>query len=135
MLSDNGAIFRYISAIALLILLIPAGNIKCQEGILDSVFSFRAGTIKTGNALNLITRQTGYHFTYDSRLIDTERKTVMNFRKTRLEIILDSILRNDSLVYSVIDNFIIISREIPPPPVLDVPDSVALMRLKAITGV
>ncbi len=134
MFAVNGTIFKYISAIALLIFLIPPREIKCQESILDSAFTFRAGSIKTGNALNLITRQTGYHFTYDSRLINTENKTEMNFRKTKLKIVLDSILKKDSLVYSVIDEFIIISREIPPPQPV-VADSTALPRLKNISGV
>lgn len=135
MYADNGTIFKYISAIALLIFLTPPREIKCQDSILDSAFTFRAGSIKTGNALNLITRQTGYHFTYDSRLINTENKTEMNFRKTKLKVVLDSILKKDSLVYSVIDEFIIISREIPPPPQPAVADSIALQRLKNISGV
>lgn len=133
MLSDNGTIFKYISAIALLIFLIPLREAKSQESILDSAFTFRAGTIKTGNALNLITRQTGFHFTYDSRLIDPEKQTEMNFRETRLEIILDSILKGDSLIYSVIDEFIIISREIPAPESSN--DLSPLPDLKFITGV
>jgi hypothetical protein len=135
MFADNGTISKYISAIALLIFLIPPRELKCQESILDSAFTFRAGTIKTGNALNLITRQTGYHFTYDSRLVNAERKTAMNFRKTKLEVILDSILKNDSLVYSVIDEFIIISREIPPPTPPPEADTTALSLLKNISGV
>jgi hypothetical protein len=134
MSADNGTISKYLSAIALLIFLIPPREIKCQENILDSAFTFRAGTIKTGNALNLITRQTGYHFTYDSRLIDAESKTKMNFRKTKLEIILDSILKRDSLVYSVIDEFIIISKEIPPPPP-PATETTNIPALKYITGV
>ena len=133
MLSDNGIIFKYISAIALLIFLIPSRETKCQESILDSAFTFRAGTIKTGSALNLITRQTGYHFTYDSRLIDTEKKTAMDFRNTRLEVILDSILKGDSLIYSVIDVFIIISREIPAPQSSNDPS--LLPDLKFISGI
>ena len=54
MSSDNGTVLKYITAIALLIFLIPSREAKCQEGILDSAFTFRAGTIKTGNALNLL---------------------------------------------------------------------------------
>jgi len=134
MSADNGTIFKFLSAIALLIFLIPPRETKCQESILDSAFTFRAGTVKTGNALNLITKQTGYHFTYDSRLINAERKTEMNFRKTKLEIILDSILKGDSLVYSVIDEFIIISREMPPLSA-SVSDTTAVPALKYITGV
>jgi hypothetical protein len=42
-------------------------------------------------------------------LIDREKETEMNFSLTSLRIILDSILKNDSLVYSVIDKYIIIS--------------------------
>jgi hypothetical protein len=134
MLSVNDAVLKILTAIALFISLIPSPQAKCQQGILDSAFTFRAGIIKTGNALNLITRQTGYHFTYDSRLIDAERKTEMNFRKTRLEIILDSILKNNTLEYSVIDEYIIISREIPPAPPA-VTDSLIIPRLRDITGV
>lgn len=133
MLSVNGSIYRYITAIALLILLIPSRDAKCQESILDSTFTFRAGTVKTINALNLITRQTGYYFTYDSRLINPEKKTEMTFRNASLRVILDSILKADSLAYSVIDEFIIISREIPPPPSRPA-DSLAVPALKYITG-
>lgn len=132
--ADNGTIYKYILAIALLIILGPLREIKCQESILDSAFTFRAGILKTGNALNLITRETGFHFTYDSRLIDTERKVGMNFRDTKLEIILDSILKGDSLVYSVIDEFIIISREIPPA-TLPANDTTGIIPLRFITGV
>ena len=132
MLSFNGHILKNIQAIAFLILLIPLHEINCQESILESVFTFRAGTVKTGNALNIITRQTGYSFTYDSRLINTEKKTEMFFSNVKLGIILDSILKNDSLVYSVIDKYIIISREVnaPSPPV----DSISLQEVTYITG-
>ncbi len=99
----------------MLFLLIQWQAAKCQTGILDSVFTFRAGLVKTGNALNLITRQTGYYFTYDSRLIDPEIKTNMTFSDIKLNIILDSMLQNDSLEFSVIDKYIIISKTSPPP--------------------
>ncbi len=119
-MSSNGFIFKNITAIALLILLFLPEGADCQQSILDSVFTFRAGTVKTGNALNIISRQTGYNFTYDSRLIDAEKKTVMSFTNTKLSIVLDSMLGNDSLVFSVIDKYIIISQaEKPPSPPAD----------------
>ncbi len=111
MAADNGNICKYLTAIALLIFLASPEESRCQGGILDSAFTFRAGIIRTGSALDLITRQTGYHFTYDSRLVDAENRVKMSFRETKLKIILDSLLLNDSLVYSVIDQFIIISRD------------------------
>ncbi|MCX6322308.1 MAG: hypothetical protein NTX93_10990, partial [Bacteroidia bacterium] len=61
------------------ILLLLPQKADCQVSILDSTFTFRAGSVKTGNALNIISRQTGYNFTYDSRLIDAEKKTEMTF--------------------------------------------------------
>jgi hypothetical protein len=135
MSANNGIIFKYISAIALLISLVPSPEIRCQVGILDSTFTFSAGTIKTVNALNLITRQTGYHFTYDSRLVDPGAKSEMNFRQTKLKVILDSILGKDSLLYSVIDQFIIISREIPPPPLPSARDTTELSGINIISGI
>jgi len=135
MSANNGIIFKYISAIALLISLMPSQEILCQDGILDSTFTFRAGTIKTVNALNLITRQTGYHFTYDSRLVDPGAKSEMNFRQTKLRMILDSILGKDSLLYSVIDQFIIISRALPPPSPPSSGDTTGLSGIKIISGI
>ncbi|HUU99892.1 MAG TPA: carboxypeptidase-like regulatory domain-containing protein [Bacteroidales bacterium] len=132
MLCSNGYIFKNIRAVALLLLAITPQFINGQKGILDSTFTFRAGTIKTGNALNLITRETGYYFTYDSRLINPENKTGMSFRNTRLEIILDTILKNDSLAYSVIDKYIIISRETKP--VSQPVDTLAQREVTYITG-
>lgn len=109
----SGKILPNIHAIALLIMLSLPEDIVCQTGILDSLFTFRAGIVKTGNALGIISRQTGYNFTYDSRLVDAEKKTTLSFRNTKLSVILDSILKNDSLAYSIIDKYIIISRIVP----------------------
>jgi len=97
MSSSNGNISFKFLAIALFFLLIFPQRAGCQQGILDSIFTFATGTVKTGNALEMITRQTGYNFTYDSRLIDQEKKTVMTFQNTKLSVILDSLLKNDSL--------------------------------------
>lgn len=110
MATFNGKTYLKLTAIALLLLLILSKKAECQETILDSTFTFKAGTVKTGNALDIITRQTGYNFTYDSRLIIQEKKVHLNFRHTKLSIVLDSILKNDSLIFSVIDKYIIISK-------------------------
>ena len=128
----NGNIYTKYMAIALLLLLIFPEKAECQQNILDSTFTFRAGTIKTGNALDIITKQTGYNFTYDSRLINQDKKTVMNFKKTKLSIVLDSILKNDSLVFSIIDKYIIISHvERKSAPAVD---STKTDKVKYITG-
>lgn len=108
---QNGNIGVRFYTIAFLLLLIPHQNATCQKNILDSAFTFKAGIIKTGNALELISKRTGYNFTYDTRLIDTEKKTEMTFSNTKLGVILENILMNETLNFSVIDKYIIISRE------------------------
>jgi hypothetical protein len=110
MLSTDGCSYIRIAAIVTFLSLIPLRKTDCQSGILDSLFSFRAGTIKTSAALDIISRKTGYNFTYDTRLVDADKKVMMTFSNFRLHLILDSILRNDSLTFSVIDKYIIISR-------------------------
>lgn len=108
MVSRNGEIMKFL-AIALLLLTGSAGAM-CQETILDFPFTFKAGNVKTGNALDIISRETGFNFTYDSRLIDSEKKVDLNYINTPLRGVLTGILQNDSLEFSVIDTYIIISR-------------------------
>ena len=133
MLSLNGFIFRIIRAIPLFLLLMLPQKTDCQEGILDSLFTFTAGAVKTGDALDIITLHTGYNFTYDSRLIDKEQQAVMNFKNVRLRVILDTILQNSTLVFSVIDKYIIISRAETGHPLAT--DSLLPEMTKYITGV
>lgn len=132
MSSLNGYILVRLQAIVIFILLNLPQNIYSQTSILDSLFSFRTGTTKTGNALDIITKKTGYNFTYDSRLLDVEKKTVMTFSNMNLRGILKSIMKNDSLVYTVIDKYIIISKAVNPPAVLT--DSLSRQKSKSITG-
>jgi hypothetical protein len=127
----SGNIFLKVTAIAFLILLFNL-NAECQKSILDSTFTFRVGTVKTGNALKIISRQTGYNFTYDSRLIDQDKKAVMTFKNTKLSIVLDSILKNDSLFFSVIDKYIIIAHAERPSSTRA--DSTLGQKVKYITG-
>jgi hypothetical protein len=133
MLPLNGYLLRTFQAIPFFLLMLLSQKTDCQEGILDSLFSFRGGTIKTGEALDIITRRTGYNFTYDSRLIDKEREAEMNFSNLSLRIIIDSILQNQTLACSVIDRYIIISkaegRQLP------LTDTMAPDEVKYIAGV
>jgi hypothetical protein len=106
----NGFIFKRSAPLVLFLLLISFQRADSQRGILDSLFTFRAGSVRTGSALDIISKRSGYSFTYDSRLINSEKKTVLTFSGIKLSSILDSILNNDSLVFSVINKYIIISR-------------------------
>jgi hypothetical protein len=63
MSSANGNICIKHLAVALFLLVILPEIAECQQNILDSTFTFRAGTVKTGNALDIITQKTGFSFT------------------------------------------------------------------------
>lgn len=121
MLSSDDHIIKRLSGFAFLLLLLHSPASYSQVNILDSVFTFRAGTVKTGNALNLISQKTGYYFTYDSKIIDPERKTEMSFNRVRLRTILDSLLKNDTLRYSVINKYIIVYKSTPALPEVSEP--------------
>ncbi len=132
MSSSNDNITRKISGIVLLLLLALSPKALSQVNILDSAFTFRVGIVKTGNALNLISRQIGYFFTYDSKIIDSEKKIRLSFTNLRLRSALDSLLNNDSLRYSIINKYIIIYKSVP---VASVADTVKQWDVKYITGV
>lgn len=122
MLSLNGTI--NIKSIAIALLLLISIEATCQKTVLDSPFTFKSGTVKTGNALDIISKHTGFSFTYDSRLIDSEKKVLLDFTETPLRNILTGVLQNDSLAFSVIDKYIIISR----------PGRSAIRRTETYTG-
>jgi hypothetical protein len=132
MLSSGGNITKIIPAI-IIILLFPVHKADCQNSILDSTFTFREGIVETTTALAIISKHTGYRFTYDSRLINGEKKTDMTFLDTTLGVILSSILMNDSISFSVIDKYIIISRE--QKSVSFTADSSATDKVNYITGI
>jgi hypothetical protein len=130
MLSSNDYIIKRLTGFVLLLLLSPPSF--GQVNILDSAFTFRVGTVKTGNALNLISQKTGYYFTYDTKIIDQERKTEMSFNNVRLRAILDSLLKNETLRYSVIDKYIIIYKSNPSP---EVPKAITDWEVRDIIGI
>ena len=104
------------SGIALLVFLSCSVLSYGQQRVLDSLFTFRAGTVKTGNALNIISQQTGYYFTFDSKLINPDRKVSLSFTRTRLRDILQQIVNNDSVDFSVINKYIVIYKTAPAKP-------------------
>ena len=109
MLLHNGLNEKLTLAIALVIMLLLTEKGAAQKPVLDSVFSFSAGMHTTGEALGIISRASGYNFSYDSRLIDSQKTVSVDFEALPLRNILDRILNNDSLNYSIIDRYIIIS--------------------------
>lgn len=132
MLSSYDHIIKKLSGIAVLLLLAGLPRAFSQVNVLDSAFTFRAGIVKTGNALDIISHSIGYYFTYDSKIIDPDKKARLNFTNLRLRSVLDSLLKNDSLQFSVINKYIIIYKTLPPSANAD---TVQHWDVKYITGV
>ncbi len=110
MLSLYDYIIEKISFFAFLVLILIPHSASGQSKILEAELTFREGIVKTGNALDIISHKTGYYFTYDSKIIDAERKVDLTYNSVKLSVILDDILENDSLRYSTISKYIIIYR-------------------------
>ena len=112
MLSTTDFIKLRLYGATLILLFLINNNLKSQEDILSSKFTFNEGSIKTAGALELITRKTGFYFTYDSKIIDGEKRTELNVTDLPLQKILDNIFENDSIKYSIISNHIIIFKSL-----------------------
>jgi hypothetical protein len=134
MLCVNGIKAFKVSAIAFFMSLILSQGVFGQTSILDSTFTFNEGTVKTGKALGIITRKTGYNFTYDSRLIDQNRETELTFNNTKLRSVITGILDNDSLILSVIDKYIIISQPVKQTTLSTVPVDTLSLQTRYVTG-
>ena len=132
MSSCHGSILKRTLAIGLFLFYIFQPRADGQNGILDSLFTFHAGNVRTESALDLISKRTGFGFTYDSKLIDIERKTKLSFKNVKLSEILDSILNVDSVSFSVIDRYIILSKKANPP--IAKPETSASPLANYITG-
>ncbi|MFN8240427.1 MAG: carboxypeptidase-like regulatory domain-containing protein [Bacteroidales bacterium] len=132
MLSAKGRLFNGFAGLFFLAIFAWGARLQAQTGILDSAFTVRAGTVKISSALNILSRQTGYYFTYDSKLINTDAKKDVNFVRTPLSNILDELLSNDSLRYSVINKYIIIYKYVPSE--MPKPETVPDWETRTITG-
>ncbi|MFN2380862.1 MAG: STN and carboxypeptidase regulatory-like domain-containing protein [Bacteroidales bacterium] len=82
-----------------------------QEGILDEPVTIRLNNARISAILKQITRKTGYYFTYDADLINTDSVISLNTQNLNLREILDTILQNDIFRYTPIGNHIVIYRD------------------------
>jgi hypothetical protein len=93
-----------------IIILIMTGSpaTHAQQNILDKRLSFKLTDVSIASVLKSISHKTGYHFTYDTDLIEPERLTTVRMDEQPLRNILDTIFHDKLLNYSIIDNHIII---------------------------
>ncbi len=79
-----------------------------ENNVLESRLTLRLNDVSISNILKTISRRTGYHFTYDTDLIEPGRVSSVRMTDRPLKNILDSIFYDRDLNYSIIDNHIII---------------------------
>jgi len=79
-----------------------------QAPLDDIKVSIRANNKALHTVLDELTNQTGYYFTFDSRIINSQRETTVILKKISLRAALDSILKDPDLIYQVINTNIVI---------------------------
>ena len=103
-----------------------SGQAFSQESVLDRPLRLPGNTIRASRALGEITRLTGYLFTYDTRIIDSERTFSVPGHEMSVSEILDSVAGDPAVDHMVLGRHIILYRgmampEKPAPPADSVP--------------
>jgi hypothetical protein len=83
----------------------------CQESVLDKVVSLPKQKATVYEVLNQISSATGCYFIYDSRLIENDRKVRTVAEPMSLKALLNQVLEDPNLEYSVIGKHILISHK------------------------
>lgn len=101
---------RNIPAIIVLsvLLIMFSQTITGQNPLDDIKVSIRSGNKALHSVLDDLTEKTGYYFTFDSRLIDSQKETSIVLKEMTLREALDSLLNNPKLDYRLINNNIVI---------------------------
>jgi hypothetical protein len=93
-------------------LLFLSPQLYSQESILERNIKLSGNTIRSGRALSEISRLTGFIFTYDTEIINSEKVFVLPDKEMTVSEVLDSVTGDRSVKYSVIGKHIILYRDI-----------------------
>lgn len=93
-------------------LLLVTPRLYTQENVLDKSVKIPGGSIRAARALHEVSRLTGYIFTYDTDIINTERSFTLPDTEIPVRVVLDSVTGNPQVKYSVIGKHIILYRDI-----------------------
>jgi hypothetical protein len=116
----NGSLRRMLAlAACLLIISLPAFP---QENVLEKPVRLPGTSIRVSRALNEISRLTGYLFTYDTQIINSNRIFTLTENEMPVRVILDSVAGDPAIHYLVQGRHIILYRLTAMP---DKPDSPA----------
>lgn len=94
--------------IALLLLLFTSSFTLFSQEISDLRLSIKASGKPLHAVLDDLTAQTGYHFTFDSRLTDSRRKVTLTISDITVQEAIDTLFLDKSLTYKVINKNIVV---------------------------
>lgn len=100
----------------LLVLLCLAGlspHAHSQETILQKSYSISFTDYTVGQALDSLAKFSNMYFTYDSRILNEDRKIKLELEQAPLRIILDSLLTESAYYYQLVKKQIIITKDLP----------------------
>jgi hypothetical protein len=95
-----------------LLVLICSKFALAQDNVLQTPIDLDLEDASLEQVLKDITGQTGIHFSYDSRLIDTDKKTSLNFKGENFKNVLEHICGLYDLEYSLVRNQIVLRNAI-----------------------
>ena len=100
--------------VVVLTILLVAGNsfLWGQDNVFEQKISIKMNSARIQTALETISRKTGYVFTYDTDLVKPETIITVDAEEKPVRELLDEIFNNRNFSYSVIDNHLIIYKEI-----------------------
>ena len=100
--------------VVVLTILLAEGNsfLWCQDNVLEQKISIKVNGVKIRTILEAISQKTGYVFTYDTDLIKPETIISVDAEEKPVRILLDEVFSNRNFSYSVIDNHLIIYKQI-----------------------
>ncbi len=96
----------------IVVFLLMCYPVSAQEVDLGSRINLPKQTTTIYSLLNQISRQTGYFFVYDSQLINNNRSISIARTRKSLKKLLDELLDDPTLKYRVLENHILIYRQL-----------------------
>jgi len=85
--------------------------LTAQDELLNKTIKLTGISLKTSKVLEEISLSTGYNFTYDTKMVDGEKRLSLAPKGSTLKELLDSVSFGQSLKYSIIGNHIILFRD------------------------
>lgn len=87
-----------------------AFNLFSQDSILVQPINIRVSNQLLGNVLDSLAKQTNMYFTYNSRIINEDKRVSIYANHLPLRTVLDELLQDSSLYYSIVKKQIVIVR-------------------------